>query len=158
MAFSNKFGYFVLATGNKSELALGYCTLYGDMCGGLAVISDVPKTMVYELAHFINQKSEVIPRRCIEKAPSAELKPNQRDEDTLPPYELLDQILFYYIEEGYSIERIVDQGLDLDMVKWVIKTMNCNEFKRKQAAPGLKVTSKAFGIGRKMPLVARHDL
>jgi len=158
MAFSNKFGYFLLATGNKSELALGYCTLYGDMCGGLAVIADVPKTMVYELANYINRKTEIIPRRSIEKPPSAELRPNQRDEDSLPPYDFLDPILYYYIEEGYSIERIAEQGFDLDMVKWVIQTMNRNEFKRKQAAPGLKVTSKAFGVGRRMPIVARHDV
>ncbi|MBW2053202.1 MAG: NAD+ synthase, partial [Deltaproteobacteria bacterium] len=157
MAFSNKFGYFLLTTGNKSELALGYCTLYGDMCGGLAVIADVPKTMVYDLAGYINRNAEIIPRGSIEKPPSAELRPNQRDEDSLPSYDILDQILYYYIEEGYSIERIVKQGFDLEMVKWVIKTMNRNEFKRKQAAPGLKVTSKAFGIGRKMPIVARHD-
>ncbi len=157
MAFSNKFGHFLLTTGNKSELALGYCTLYGDMCGSLAVIGDVPKTMVYELAHYINRKSEVIPRRCIEKPPSAELRPNQRDQDSLPPYDLLDRILYYYIEEGYSIERIAEQGFDREMVKWVIRTMNRNEFKRKQAAPVLKVTSKAFGMGRKMPIVAKHD-
>ncbi len=155
MALSNKFGYLVLATGNKSELAVGYCTLYGDMTGGLAVISDVPKTMVYQLARFVNRNKEIIPQTIIEKPPSAELKPNQRDQDTLPPYEILDPILFYYIEEGYSKEEIVNLNFDEKTVEWVIKAVYKNEYKRSQAAPGLKVTSKAFGIGRRMPIAAK---
>lgn len=157
MAFSNKFGYLALSTGNKSELAVGYCTLYGDMSGGLSVISDVPKTMVYELANYINREREIIPRTVIEKAPSAELRPNQTDQDTLPPYPVLDKILFYYIEEGYSLEEIVALGIDPETVKWVIRTVDRNEYKRKQAAPGLKVTSKAFGTGRRMPVAKKLD-
>jgi NAD+ synthase (glutamine-hydrolysing) len=155
MALSNKFGYLVLSTGNKSELAVGYCTLYGDMSGGLAVISDVPKTMVYELARYINREREVIPSACITKPPSAELKPNQVDQDTLPPYPVLDQILHYYIEEGYSVAEIVARGFDPQTVRWVARAVDRNEYKRKQAAPGLKVTTKAFGVGRRMPIVAR---
>jgi NAD+ synthase (glutamine-hydrolysing) len=158
MAFSNKFGYLVLSTGNKSELAVGYCTLYGDMTGGLGVLSDVPKTMVYELAHYINRKSEIIPEEIIEKAPSAELKPNQQDQDTLPPYSTLDKILNYYIEEGYSVKELVELGFDSGTVKWVVKTVDRNEYKRKQAAPGLKVTTKAFGVGRRMPIAAKQDI
>jgi NAD+ synthase (glutamine-hydrolysing) len=158
MAFSNKFGYLVLSTGNKSELAVGYCTLYGDMSGGLAVISDVPKTMIYDLADFINRKSETIPRTIIEKQPTAELKPNQVDQDTLPPYPILDKILHYYIEELYSVEEIINLGFDPETTKWVAATVGKNEYKRKQAAPGLKVTSKAFGIGRRMPIAAKYDL
>ena len=158
MAFSNKFGHLVLATGNKSELAMGYCTLYGDMSGGLAVLSDLPKTTVYELAHYINRDSEIIPAAIIEKAPSAELRPGQKDEDSLPPYDLLDQVLSLYIEDGLSVEAIIGRGLEADMVKWVVKAVNRNEYKRKQAPGGLKVTTKAFGQGRRMPIVARHDL
>jgi len=156
MAISNKFGHLVLSTGNKSELAVGYCTLYGDMSGGLAVISDVPKVMVYELAEFINKDNEIIPKEIIKKPPSAELRPEQKDEDSLPPYEILDKILQYYIEEGFSEEEIIDLGFNSDTVRWVIKTVNRNEYKRKQAAPGLKVTSKAFGIGRRMPIAAKY--
>lgn len=156
MAISNKFGYLVLSTGNKSELAIGYCTLYGDMTGGLAVISDVPKTMVYKLAYYINRKTEVIPREIIEKLPSAELKPNQKDQDTLPPYDVLDSILHYYIDEGYSIKEILKLHFNPDIVKWVIKAVDRNEYKRRQAAPGLKVTPKAFGIGRRMPIASRY--
>jgi len=158
MAMSNKFGPLVLTTGNKSESAMGYCTLYGDMCGGLGVIADVPKTMVYELARYINRDAEIIPQECLDKAPSAELRPNQKDEDTLPPYEILDQVLYYYIEEGRALAEIVEQGFDEALVRGIIKTVNMNEYKRRQAAPALKVTSKAFGIGRKMPIVAKHDL
>lgn len=157
MAYSNKFGHMVLATGNKSELAMGYCTLYGDMCGGLCVLSDVPKTMVYQLAEYINRNGEVLPRETITKPPSAELRPNQKDQDTLPPYDILDQVIQLYVEEGLSIDDIVQKGFEADMVRWVIRTLNLNEYKRKQAAPGLKVTSKAFGVGRRMPLAARHD-
>ena len=157
MAFSNKFGGLALSTGNKSELAVGYCTLYGDMSGGLSVISDVPKTLVYELASFINRKKELIPRSIIEKAPSAELKPGQMDQDTLPPYPILDEILRYYIEEGYAPEEIIKQGFEAEVVKWVTRTVDRNEYKRKQAAPGLKVTSKAFGVGRRMPIAKKIE-
>ncbi len=155
MAFSNKFNYLVLSTGNKSELAVGYCTLYGDMSGGLAVISDVPKTTVYALAHYINREREIIPRDCITKPPSAELKPNQTDQDTLPPYDILDRILHLYIEEGCSAEEIAAQGFAAETVRWVVRTVDRNEYKRQQAAPGLRVTSKAFGVGRRMPIAAR---
>ena len=159
MAFSNKFGNLVLSTGNKSEMAVGYCTLYGDMCGGLSVLADVPKTMVYELSEYINRDVEIIPNSTIKKAPSAELRPNQVDQDTLPPYPVLDQILNYYIEENLSTEDIINLNITSpDVVKWVIKTVNRNEYKRKQAAPGLKVTSKAFGAGRRMPLAAKYSL
>jgi NAD+ synthase (glutamine-hydrolysing) len=158
MAFSNKFGYLVLSTGNKSELAVGYCTLYGDMSGGLSIISDVPKTMVYELARYLNREGEVIPRSTIEKPPSAELRPDQKDQDTLPPYETLDEILYLLIEEGLSTERVVERGLDAETVRWVAKTVQRNEYKRKQSAPGLRVTSKAFGVGRRFPIAARYEL
>lgn len=156
MAFSNKFGCLVLSTGNKSELAVGYCTLYGDMSGGLAVISDVPKTMVYELSRYINRNSEIIPLNTIEKPPSAELKPDQTDQDVLPPYEVLDQILQYYIDENYSAEEISKLNFDPETVNWVIHQVDHNEYKRRQAAPGLKVTSKAFGTGRRMPIAAKY--
>ncbi|MBM7866771.1 NAD+ synthase [Heliobacterium gestii] len=156
MAFSNKFGHLLLSTGNKSEMATGYCTLYGDMSGGLSVLSDVPKTLVYELAEYINREGEVIPRAIIEKAPSAELRPDQKDQDTLPPYPVLDAILQLYIEEGQSAEAIVARGFEAETVRWVIKTVNRSEHKRRQAAPGLKVTTKAFGVGRRMPVAARY--
>jgi NAD+ synthase (glutamine-hydrolysing) len=158
MAFSNKYGHLVLSTGNKSELAVGYCTLYGDMSGGLAVISDVPKTMVYDLARFINRGGERIPSSILSKAPSAELKHGQTDQDTLPPYRVLDDILAAFIEEGRSWEEIVARGHERETVKWVIRTVIRNEYKRKQAASGLKVTSKAFGVGRRMPIAARYAL
>jgi NAD+ synthase (glutamine-hydrolysing) len=157
MAYSNKFGHLVLTTGNKSEVSVGYCTLYGDMSGGLAVISDVPKTMVYALSAHVNRAGEIIPRAIFEKAPSAELRPNQTDQDTLPPYDILDQILSYYVEEGYSSEQIIAQGFEPATVRWVLKTVARNEYKRKQAAPGLKVTSKAFGVGRRFPIAARYE-
>src|SRR5881409_1031898 len=164
MALSNKFGHLLLTTGNKSELAVGYCTIYGDMAGGLAVISDVPKTMVYELARWINSDyasrghrgREIIPRSTIEKAPSAELKPNQKDQDTLPPYEILDQILQLYVEENLSARDIIARGFDEKSVRWVQRRVDLNEYKREQAAPGLKVTSRAFGIGRKMPIAQKY--
>jgi NAD+ synthase (glutamine-hydrolysing) len=155
MALSNKYGYLVLSTGNKSELAVGYCTLYGDMSGGLAVISDVPKTMVYKLAHFINHKSKVIPDEIIKKKPSAELKPDQKDQDFLPEYDILDEILNYYVDEGYSLENILDLNFDPEIVKWIVNAVNKNEYKRRQVAPGLKVTTKAFGMGRRMPIAAK---
>jgi NAD+ synthase (glutamine-hydrolysing) len=157
MALSNKFGHILLTTGNKSELAVGYCTLYGDMSGGLAVISDVPKTIVYELARFINHKSEFIPQDTIEKPPSAELKPDQEDQDTLPPYELLDRILYYYIDEGCSPDEIIGKGFEPGIVEWVVRAVDRSEFKRRQAPPGLKVTTKAFGTGRRMPLAAKYE-
>jgi NAD+ synthase (glutamine-hydrolysing) len=157
MALSNREGCLVLSTGNKSELAVGYCTLYGDMSGGLAVISDVPKTMVYELARYINRERELIPRATIEKPPSAELRPDQRDQDTLPPYDVLDRILAMYVDRGMSPDDIVAEGLGRETVRWVTRAVNGNEYKRRQAAPGLKVTSKAFGSGRRMPIAARYD-
>jgi NAD+ synthase (glutamine-hydrolysing) len=164
MALSNKFGHLVLSTGNKSELAVGYCTLYGDMAGGLAVISDVPKTMIYELARWINsdytsragRERVMIPTSTIEKPPSAELKPNQKDQDTLPPYEILDQILQLYVEENLSARDIIARGFDEKTVRWIQRRVDLNEYKREQAAPGLKVTSRAFGIGRKMPIAQRY--
>jgi len=156
MALSNKFGHLVLSTGNKSELAVGYCTIYGDMAGGLAVISDVPKTIVYELARWINRVREIIPRSTIDKAPSAELKSNQKDQDTLPPYEILDQILEFYVEENLSARDIIARGFDEKTVRWVQRRVDLNEYKREQAAPGIKVTSRAFGLGRKMPIAQRY--
>ena len=165
MALSNKFGSMVLSTGNKSELAVGYCTLYGDMAGGLAVISDVPKLMVYELAKFINLKGareagtrqrEIIPRSTIEKPPSAELRPNQKDEDSLPPYDVLDRILKAYIEDLRSPQEIADKyGFELKLVREIALLVDRSEYKRKQAAPGLKITSRAFGFGRPFPIAQR---
>jgi NAD+ synthase (glutamine-hydrolysing) len=152
MAIANKFGRLVLSTGNKSELAVGYCTLYGDMCGALSVISDVPKTDVYRLAQWINRRAEIIPRATLEKPPSAELKPDQRDQDTLPPYEVLDPILKLYVEEMHSLEEIVAQGYPEETVRWILRRVRLNEYKRVQAAPGLKVTPRAFGTGRRMPV------
>jgi NAD+ synthase (glutamine-hydrolysing) len=155
MSLSNKFGHLLLTTGNKSELAVGYCTLYGDMCGGLAVISDVPKMMIYRLARWLNRDREVIPWATIDKPPSAELRPNQRDQDTLPPYEILDAILELLVEDHLSVDEIVARGFEPDTVRWVARRVAFNEYKRAQAVPGLKVTGKAFGVGRKMP-VAQH--
>ncbi len=156
MALSNKFGSMVLSTGNKSENAVGYCTLYGDMAGGLAVISDVPKLMVYELANYINREREVIPRSTIDKPPSAELRPNQKDTDSLPPYEVLDRILKAYIEEVKCPEEIaVETGFELGLARRIAALVDSNEYKRKQAAPGLKVTSRAFGFGRPFPIAQR---
>jgi len=152
MALSNKFGYLLLSTGNKSELAMGYCTLYGDMAGGLAVISDVPKTMVYQLARYMNRDRQVIPLSVIEKPPSAELRAGQTDQDSLPPYDILDQILALYIEQESSAEQIMMQGFDPAVVQKVIAAVDRNEYKRKQTAVGLKVTSRAFGSGRRMPI------
>jgi NAD+ synthase (glutamine-hydrolysing) len=156
MALSNKFGSMVLSTGNKSELAVGYCTLYGDMAGGLAVISDVPKQMVYELARWINREREVIPQATIDKPPSAELRPNQTDEDSLPPYPVLDCVLKAYIEDLLSPEQIARKhGFDLKLVRDIAQLVDRNEYKRKQAAPGLKITSRAFGFGRPFPIAQR---
>src|SRR5438874_6564573 len=181
MALSNKFGHLVLSTGNKSELAVGYRTLYGDMAGGLAVISDVPKTMIYELARWINSdyaqraievnrpylagkatgapeppRGEMIPKSTIEKPPSAELKPNQKDQGTLPPYEVLDEILQLYVEENLSARDIIARGLDEKTVRLVQRRVDLKEYRREQGAPGLKVTSHAFGIGRKMPIAQKY--
>jgi NAD+ synthase (glutamine-hydrolysing) len=156
MSLSNKFGHIVLSTGNKSELSVGYCTLYGDMAGGLAVISDVPKTMVFQLARWINKKREIIPVSTIEKPPSAELKPGQKDQDTLPPYDVLDEILRLYVEENLSARDIIAHGFEEKTVRWVQRRVDINEYKREQAAPGIKVTSRAFGVGRRMPIAQRY--
>ena len=156
MAMSNKFGSLLLTTGNKSELAVGYCTLYGDMCGGLAVISDVPKTMVYRLSEWINRDCEIIPRDTITKPPSAELRPDQTDQDSLPPYDVLDAILEAYVVGGKSRAEIVAAGFDQPTVDRVVRLIDMNEYKRRQAAPGLKITSKAFGVGRRMPIAQRY--
>ena len=156
MALSNKFGSLLLTTGNKSELAVGYCTLYGDMCGGLAVISDVPKMMVYRLSKWINREREIIPSASITKAPSAELRPNQTDQDSLPPYETLDAILEAYVVNSKSPADIVKAGFAEADVRRVVKLIDGAEYKRRQAAPGLKVTSKAFGVGRRIPVAQRY--
>ena len=156
MAISNKLGALLLTTGNKSELAVGYCTLYGDMCGGLAVISDLPKVKVYELAKWLNRDEEIIPANSISKPPSAELRPDQKDEDSLPPYEELDVILQRYVEEGESADEIVTAGFEEAVVRDIIRKVDLNEYKRKQAAPGLKITPLAFGVGRRIPIVQRY--
>jgi len=158
MGFSNACGRLLLSTGNKSELSVGYCTLYGDMSGGLAVISDVPKTLVYELARYINSEKEVIPKEILTRKPSAELAPDQTDQDLLPPYEILDTILNYYIDENRSAEEIIHLGYDPDTVEWITRTVNFNEYKRRQAPLGLKVTSKAFGPGRRMPVAPTYRI
>jgi NAD+ synthase/NAD+ synthase (glutamine-hydrolysing) len=159
MALSNKFCSLVLSTGNKSELGVGYCTLYGDMVGGLAVISDVPKTMVYRLSHYANSRRPVIPRSTLEKAPSAELRPNQLDSDALPPYEILDTILEDYVEDCKTPEQIAtERGYDLALVKNVIRMVERSEYKRQQAAPGLKISEKAFGLGRRFPIAQKSEV
>lgn len=158
MAYSNRNGALVLSTGNKSELAVGYCTLYGDMAGGFAAISDVPKMLVYELAKNINREREVIPQASITKAPSAELRLNQKDADSLPPYPILDRILHLYVEEQRGFEEMVAGGLDPDTVRWVIRKVSGNEYKRRQAAPGPKVTNLAFGSGRRYPIASRVEI
>lgn len=157
MALSNKFGGLLLTTGNKSELAVGYCTLYGDMCGGLAVISDVPKTLVYAVSRELNERAgrQLIPPGTLTKPPSAELRPNQTDQDTLPPYDVLDAILERYEEQVQSVDEIVAAGFDRAVVEDIVRRIHLNEYKRQQAAPGLKVTSRAFGFGRRMPIAAR---
>lgn len=156
MALSNKFGALLLTTGNKSELAVGYCTLYGDMCGGLAVISDVPKMKVYALARYMNRERELIPVSTITKPPSAELNPDQKDEDSLPPYPILDELLELYVEKGLSSAEIIESGHDPDIVRDIIRKVDLNEYKRKQAAPGLKITPLAFGVGRRIPIVQKY--
>jgi NAD+ synthetase len=157
MALSNKFGAMVLTTGNKSELAVGYCTLYGDMCGGLAVISDVPKTLVYEISRIANRRlGNPIPENVFVKAPSAELRPNQTDQDSLPPYDVLDRILKGYVEDFLSPAAIAErEALPVDLVREIARKVDLNEYKRQQAAPGIKVTSKAFGMGRRFPIAQR---
>jgi NAD+ synthase (glutamine-hydrolysing) len=158
MALSNKLGALVLSTGNKSELAVGYCTLYGDMVGGLAVISDVPKTLVYRLAAYVNSRSKVIPEATIEKPPSAELRPDQKDSDSLPPYDVLDAVLEEFVEESSSVDQIARvQNLDPDLVRRVIRMIERSEYKRQQAAPGIKISAKAFGFGRRFPIAAKSE-
>jgi NAD+ synthase (glutamine-hydrolysing) len=158
MALSNKFGAIVLSTGNKSELGVGYCTLYGDMVGGLAVISDVPKTLVYRLAHYVNSRHPVIPQASLEKPPSAELRPNQRDSDSLPPYEILDAILEDYVEDSHSAEQIAAaHGFDIETVRRALRMVDRAEYKRQQAAPGIKISPKAFGYGRRFPIAAKSE-
>jgi len=155
MAWSNRTGAMVVSTGNKSELAVGYCTLYGDMAGGLALLGDVYKTSIYRVAEWINREREVIPRSTITKPPSAELRPNQTDQDTLPPYEVLDGILRLYIEDWKEVDEIVAEGYDRALVEKILRTVDTNEFKRRQAAPTIRVSSKAFGSGRQMPIAQR---
>ena len=157
MGFSNKYGSILLTTGNKTECGIGYCTLYGDMNGGLAVISDVPKIMVYDIAKYINRDKEYIPTRIIEKAPSAELKDSQTDQDDLPPYEIIDPVLKGYVEDFKSADELVENGFDRKIVEKIIKKVNLSEYKRQQAAPGLKITSKAFGYGRRYPIAQKYS-
>jgi NAD+ synthetase len=159
MALSNKFGAIVLSTGNKSELGVGYCTLYGDMVGGLAVISDVPKTLVYGLAYYVNSQRRVIPQASLEKPPSAELRPDQKDSDSLPPYDDLDAVLEDYVEDSHAAERIAsDRGIDIQTVRRVMRMVDRAEYKRQQAAPGLKISPKAFGYGRRFPIAAKSEV
>jgi NAD+ synthase (glutamine-hydrolysing) len=155
MALSNKFGHLVLATGNKSEMAVGYSTLYGDMVGGFAVIKDVFKTMVYRLAEWRNTQGKAIPQRTLDKPPSAELRPDQTDQDTLPPYELLDAILDRYIEDDMGVDEIVADGYDPAVVERVVRMVDASEYKRRQSAPGVKITVKAFGKDRRLPITNR---
>jgi NAD+ synthase (glutamine-hydrolysing) len=158
MALSNKFGAIVLSTGNKSELGVGYCTLYGDMVGGLAVISDVPKTLVYGLSRYVNSRSAVIPEATLEKPPSAELRPDQKDSDSLPPYAVLDAVLEDYVEDSHAADRIAaDRGFAIEVVRRVIRMVDRAEYKRQQAAPGLKISPKAFGYGRRLPIAAKCE-
>src|SRR3984885_9575018 len=159
MALSNKFGAIVLSTGNKSELGVGYCTLYGDMVGGLAVISDVPKTLVYRLCHYVNSRRVVIPQATLEKPPSAELRADQKDSDSLPPYEILDAVLEDYVEDAHSVERIAaDHGFDTEIVRRVVRMVDRAEYKRQQAAQGIKISPKAFGFGRRFPIAAKSEV
>jgi NAD+ synthase/NAD+ synthase (glutamine-hydrolysing) len=159
MALSNKFGAIVLSTGNKSELGVGYCTLYGDMVGGLAVISDVPKTLVYRLSHYVNSRRAVIPEATLEKPPSAELRPGQKDSDSLPPYEILDAVLEDYVEDAHSAEQIAaEHGFDIEIVRRVVRMVDRAEYKRQQAAPGIKISPKAFGYGRRFPIAAKSEV
>ena len=156
MAESNKFGYILLNTSNKSEVAVGYGTLYGDMCGGIAVLGDVYKTQVYALANFINRERKIIPDSIINKAPSAELRPNQKDSDSLPPYDILDKVLFQYVEQRKGPDEIIAMGFDKDLVQRILKMVNTNEYKRYQTPPILRVSPKAFGMGRRLPIVGKY--
>jgi len=159
MAISNKSGALLLTTGNKSEIGVGYCTLYGDMCGGLAVISDVPKTLVYRLARYLNSRAPIIPVSTIEKAPSAELRPDQKDSDSLPPYDILDAILEDYVEDNKSPDAIAaERGYDPALVRKVVRMVDKSEYKRQQAAPGIKISEKAFGFGRRYPIAAKTEM
>ena len=159
MALSNKFCSLILTTGNKSEIGVGYCTLYGDMVGGLAVISDVPKTMVYRLSHYVNTRRPAIPKDTLEKPPSAELRPNQTDQDTLPPYDVVDTVLEDYVEDYKTAEQIAEErGYDMRLVQNIIHRVEASEYKRQQAAPGLKISEKAFGMGRRFPIAARYEV
>ena len=156
MAFSNKFGNILLNTSNKSEMAVGYGTLYGDMCGGLSVLGDVYKMQVYELSHYVNKDEEVIPANSIQKPPSAELRPGQKDSDSLPEYDILDKILYEYIENHQGPKEIIAMGNDEALVRRILRLVNINEFKRHQTAPVLRVSPKAFGSGRRMPIVGKY--
>jgi NAD+ synthase (glutamine-hydrolysing) len=156
MSVANKFNYILLNTSNKSELATGYGTLYGDMAGGLSVLGDVYKTQVYALAKYINRKKEIIPANIISKAPSAELRPNQKDSDSLPEYDILDRVLFEYIEQRNGPKEIKAKGYDSVLVDRVLKLVNTNEYKRKQFCPILRISCKAFGVGRRMPVVGKY--
>jgi NAD+ synthase (glutamine-hydrolysing) len=159
MAMSNKFNALVLTTGNKSEYAVGYCTLYGDMAGALGVISDVPKTMVYQLSHYVNSRGTVIPKGSLEKPPSAELRPNQKDADSLPPYEVLDRILEDYVEDLKTVKEIAkERGIDKKIVLKLVRMIEQSEYKRQQAPIGLKITEKAFGVGRRFPVAAKYEV
>jgi NAD+ synthase (glutamine-hydrolysing) len=158
MAYSNKFGHILLNTSNKSEAAVGYGTLYGDMNGGLSVLGDVYKTDVFKLARYLNREGEVIPENTIVKPPSAELRPDQKDSDSLPDYDVLDKVLFRYIELNRSPQSIIEEGFPEDVVRKTVRLVNFNEYKRFQAPPILRVSGKAFGVGRRMPLVARYHL
>jgi NAD+ synthase (glutamine-hydrolysing) len=156
MSFSNKFGNILLNTTNKSEMAVGYGTLYGDLCGGLSVIGDVYKTDVFKLARYMNKEGEVVPENTISKPPSAELRPDQKDTDSLPEYDILDAVLIQYIENQKGPKEIIEMGFDEKLVKRILRLVNINEFKRHQTAPVLRVTSKAFGMGRRMPIVGKY--
>ena len=156
MAIANKFGYILLNTSNKSELATGYGTLYGDMAGGLSVLGDTYKTQVYALARYINKKKEIIPSHILTKAPSAELRPNQKDSDSLPEYDTLDRVLYQYIEQRRGPREIIERGYDAALVARILKLVNTNEYKRNQFCPIIRVSSKAFGVGRRLPIVGKY--
>lgn len=156
MAYSNKFGCLLLNTSNKSESAIGYGTLYGDLCGGLSVIADLYKTQVYELANYINKDKEIIPQNTINKPPSAELRPNQKDSDSLPNYDVLDKILFLNIEQRQDFQEIIAKGFEKNLVERILKMVARNEYKRKQIPPVIRVSSRAFGSGIKMPLISKY--
>jgi NAD+ synthetase len=152
MALSNKFGHLLLSTGNKAEMAVGYCTLYGDACGGLAVLADTSKKHVYEIAAFVNSREQLIPQRIIDRPPTAELKPNQTDQDDLPPYDILDGIVKAYIEEGKTAQEIIAAGFSKTVVRQILPRIDANEYKRRQCPPGIKITPKALSAGRRMPI------